>query len=71
MASNLEAQIEKLNHELERILRPAFKDQPILSQPPDKIVFVLNLKYPDTNDKEAIGLIRSKIGKPGLYRNHF
>ena len=72
MASNLEARIEMLNHELERLLHPAFKDQLIISQPPDEITFVLDLTFPDTNDKEAIGVIRSKIGKSGLrYWNHF
>ena len=63
--SNLEARIKELNNEL-NLLLPAFKNQLILSEPPDKVAFVLDLKNPDTNDKEAIGLIRSKISKSGI-----
>ena len=60
-----------LNHELERLLHPAFKDQAYSFPTPYKIVFVLDLKMQTlANDKEAMGLIHSKIGKSGLYRNN-
>ncbi|CAI8046573.1 hypothetical protein GBAR_LOCUS25766 [Geodia barretti] len=58
--------IEALNHQLESLLLPTFEGQLILFQPPDKIPFVLDLKKPDRDDKEALELIRTKVGEPGL-----
>ena len=63
---DLEARVKSLNRELNRLLLPEFKDELILFEKPSKIAFVLNLRTPDNKDKEALGLIRTKVGQSGL-----
>ena len=55
---DLAARVQTLNHELENLLLPMFRDQLILFQTPDKIAFVLNLKKPDNNDMDTLEVIR-------------
>ena len=62
---DVEACIEKLNHELESILLPAFNDE-LIAYEENKIAFVLNLKNPDDADQEKLALIRKKISDPKL-----
>ena len=66
--SDLEVRVDSLNKELHSLLLPAFEDELILFEAPDKIAFVLNLKNPDDGDKKALELIRTEVGKPGLGR---
>ena len=61
-----EAKVNTLNRELSRLLLPAFKEELILFQTPNKIAFVLNLKKPDDTDEERLQLIRAKINDPTL-----
>ena len=63
---DLEERVDALNRELQIMLLPTFQDELIIFEALDKIAFVLNLKNPDDDDKEALGLIRYEIGKPGL-----
>ena len=65
---DLEAQVDSLNKELQSLLLPAFEDELILFEAPDKIAFVLDLKNPDDHDKNALELIRTEVGKPALGR---
>ena len=60
------ARIEALNRELTSLLLPAFKDELILFETPDKIAFVLNLKNPDDTDKKTLALIRTKVSERDL-----
>ena len=60
------ARIEALNRELRNLLLPAFKDELILFETPDKIAFVLNLKNPNDTDKKTLALIRMKISERDL-----
>ena len=66
--SDLEVRVDSINKELHSLLLPAFEDELILFEAPDKIAFVLNLKNPDDGDKKALELIRIEVGKPGLGR---
>ena len=63
--SHVEAKIDELNQELQKLLLPAFEDELIVYEE-NKIVFVLNLKNPDSGDKDRLKVIRKKIGQPGL-----
>ena len=63
---DLEARVDSLNTELQSLLLPAFEDELILFEAPDKIAFVLDLKNPDDHDKKALELIRTEVGKPTL-----
>ena len=63
---DLETRVEALNSELESLLLPAFKDELIRFKRRSKIAFVLNLKDPDHQDKEALKLIRSQIAQSCL-----
>ena len=63
---DLEERVDALNRELQIMLLPTFQKKLIIFEALDKIAFVLNLKNPDDDDKEALGLIRYEIGKPGL-----
>ena len=63
---DLEARVETLNRELRSLLLPAFKNELLLFEKPNKIAFVLDLKNPDDSDKRALELIRREVGKPGL-----
>ena len=65
---DLETRVEALNSELQSLLLPAFKDELIRFERHSKIAFVLNLKDPDDQDKEALKLIRSQIAQSGLGR---
>ena len=65
---DLEARVDSLNKELQSLLLPAFEDELILFEAPDKIAFVLDLKNPDDHDKKALELIRTEVGKPALGR---
>ena len=65
---DLEARVDSLNKELQSLLLPAFEDELILFEAPDKISFVLDLKNPDNHDKKAMELIRTEVGKPALGR---
>ena len=63
---DLEARVEALNRELRSLLLPAFENELLLFESPNKIAFVLDLKNPDNGDKRALELIRREMGKPGL-----
>ena len=63
---DLEARVETLNRELCSLLLPAFENELLLFDRPNKIAFVLDLKNPDDSDKGALVLIRREVGKPGL-----
>ena len=63
---DLEARVETLNRELHSLLLPAFENELLLFEKPNKIAFVLDLKNPDDSDKRALELIRREVGKPGL-----
>ena len=65
---DLEARVETLNRELCSLLLPAFENELLLFEKPNKIAFVLDLKNPDDSDKRALELIRREMGKPGLGR---
>ena len=64
----LMARIEALNRELRSFLLPAFKQELILFETPDKVAFVLNLLNPDDTDKKVLELIRTKINEQALGR---
>ena len=63
---DLEARVETLNRELHSLLLPAFEDELLLFEEPNKIAFVLDLKNPDNSDKRALELIRKEVGEPDL-----
>ena len=63
---DLDARVKSLNRELTGLLLPAFKDELILFQTPNKIAFVLNLKKPDVTDETVLNLIRVKVNDPTL-----
>ena len=63
---DMEARVETLNRELHSLLLPAFENELLLFEKPNKIAFVLDLKNPDDSDKRALELIRREVGKPGL-----
>ena len=50
------------------LLLPAFENELLLFEKPNKIAFVLDLKNPDDSDKRALELLRREMGKPGLGR---
>ena len=60
--------METLNRELCSLLLPAFENELLLFEKPNKIAFVLDLKNPDDSDKRALELIRREMGKQGLGR---
>ena len=55
------ARIEALNQELSSLLLPAFEEELILFETPDKIAFILDLKMPNTTDEQVLELIRTKF----------
>ena len=61
---DMETRVEALNSELHSLLLPAFENELILFEQPNKIAFVLNLKNPDNNDERALELIRTQVGEP-------
>ena len=61
---DLETRVEALNSELHSLLLPAFENELIVFEQPNKIAFVLNLKNPDDNDERVLGLIRTQVGDP-------
>ena len=63
---DLEARVETLNRELRSLLLPAFENELLLFEKPNKIAFVLDLKNPDDSDKRALELIRREVGMPCL-----
>ena len=63
---DLEARVETLNRELHSLLLPAFKNELLLFEKPNKIAFVLDLKNPDDSDKTSLELIRREVGVPCL-----
>ena len=63
---DLEARVETLNRELRSLLLPAFENELLLFEKPNKIAFVLDLKNPDDSDKRALELIRREVCMPGL-----
>ena len=63
---DLEARVETLNRELRSLLLPAFKNELLLFEKPNKIAFVLDLKNPDDSDKTSLELIRREVGVPCL-----
>ena len=63
---DLEARVETLNRELCSLLLPAFENELLLFEKPNKIAFVLDLKNPDDSDKRALELIRREVGMPCL-----
>ena len=63
---DLDARVKTLNRELRSLLLPAFENELLLFEKPNKIAIVLDLKNPDDSDRRALELIRSEVGKPGL-----
>ena len=63
---DLGTRVETLNRELRSLLLPAFENELLLFEKPNKIAFVLDLKNPDDSDKRALELIRREVGMPGL-----
>ena len=63
---DLVARIAALNRELKSLLLPAFEQELILYETPDKIAFILNLKNPDDDDEKVLKLIRIKVSERGL-----
>ena len=63
---DLEARVETLNRELRSLLLPAFENELLLFEKPNKIAFVLDLKNLDDSDKRALELIRREVGMPCL-----
>ena len=61
---DLETRVEALNSELHSLLLPAFENELILFEQPNRIAFVLNLKDPDDNDERALELIRRQVAEP-------
>ena len=57
---NLKPRIDALNQELRDSLLPTYKEELIVYSK-RQFAFVLNLKNPDGDDKEALELIRSKV----------
>ena len=62
--SDLETRVEALNSELHSLLLPAFENELIVFEQPNKMAFVVNLKNPDDNDERALKLIRTQVGEP-------
>ena len=61
---DLETRVEALNSELRSLLLPAFENELILFEQPNKIAFVLDLKNPDNDDKRTLDQIQE------LFKNH-
>ena len=55
------ARVDALNQELSSLLLPAFEEELILFETPDKIAFILDLKMPNTTDEQVLELIRTKF----------
>ena len=55
------ARVEALNQELSSLLLPAFEEELVLFETPDKIAFILDLKMPNTTDEQVLELIRTKF----------
>ena len=64
--SDLEIRVEELNRELTCLLLPAFENELLLFDTPNKIAFVLNLKNPKSADKTTLELIRAQFSKRGV-----
>ena len=68
----LKDEVETLNKELDSLLLPTFKNKLIMFEESsecdeiDKIAFVLNLKAPNDDDKEALELIRKGVSNTDL-----
>ena len=66
---NLQSRVEALNRELHSLLLPTFANELMVfeaSDSIDKISYVLNLKTPDNDDKEALELIKTRVSKSDL-----
>ena len=63
---DLETRVEALNSELHCLLLPAFENELILYEYPSKIAFVLDLKRPNSSDKQTLELIRTQIRQSGV-----
>ena len=68
----LKNEVETLNNELHSLLLPTFKNELIIFEAStefdeeNKIAFVLNLKAPNDDDKEALELIRTGVSNSDL-----
>ena len=67
----LKDEVETLNNKLHSLLLPTFKNELIMFEAStecneNKIAFVLNLKAPNDDDKEALELIRTGVSKSEL-----
>ena len=68
----LKEEVETLNSELHSLLLPTFENELIMFEAStecdeiDKIAFVLNLKAPNDDDKEAFELIQTRVSNPDL-----
>ena len=66
---DLQGRVEALNRELHHLLLPTFANELMVfeaSDSIDKIAYVLNLKTPDDDDKEALELIQTGVSKSDL-----
>jgi GTPase SAR1 family protein len=63
---DLDARVNTLNTELQRLLLPAFRNELIIFKEPSEIAFVLDLKTPDYQDKKALELICKQISRASL-----
>ena len=68
---DLEAKEEELNQQLSCLLLPAFKNELLMFETPNKIAFVLNLKTPGEHDNEALQLIRDVVSSQNFGSNPF
>ena len=66
---DLQSRVEALNRELHSLLLPTFANELMVfeaSDSIDKITYVLNLKTPDDDDKEALELIQTGVSNSDL-----
>ena len=66
---DLQGRVEALNRELHHLLLPTFANELMVfeaSDSIDKIAYILNLKTPDDDDKEALELIQTGVSNSDL-----
>ena len=68
---DLQSRVEALNHELHSLLLPTFANELMVfesSDGIDKIAYVLNLKTPNDDDKEALELIQTGVSNSDVWK---